>query len=181
MLAIVIATITLLGILAATGWLIWNLVSSLQSTAGGAYYVPLEEEVSSHMLQLAGIKPGDIVCDLGCGDGRNLIQAVQRYGARGIGAEIAVLPYVRATQQIRKLGLTDRITIYQDNLFQVNLSPVDVLVLYLSPQLLGKLVPKIKAECKPGTRIVCARYSLPHMTPQIVDETTLYPIYLYQI
>lgn len=176
-----ILIIILIGSVAALIWLISNFTSALQSSTGGAYFVPLEEEVSNKMMELADIKPGEMVYDLGCGDARNLITAVMRYGAQGYGIEVAILPYFRGRQQVKLLGLEDKITIRQDNFFNVNLGGADVIVLNLSTKLNNKLLAKIKAECKPGTRILSARFPFSHLEPEMVDNSTIYPIFRYLI
>src|SRR5687768_13043325 len=96
------------------------------------------------MLKLAAVKPGDRVYDLGCGDGRIVITAARRYGARGIGVEIDPALVRRARANVRRHRLEDKVVIKQADIFQIDFSDADVVALYLLPELNVRLLPQLR-------------------------------------
>ena len=147
-----------------------------------APWVPLWRKEIRRMLRLAAVKPGEIVYDLGCGDGRIIILAAQEFGASSVGFEIAVLPYFLAYIRIWLLGLRPKVSLKFRNFYQQNLAAADVICLFLTPAAMRKLKPKLQTETKSGCRIVSYAFKLPDWPPARVDrpdeKTT--PIYLYQ-
>jgi len=140
-------------------------------------YVPTPPEVVDAMLKLAGVKAGDVVYDLGCGDGRIVIAAVQKYGARGIGIDIDPQRIKEATANAQKAGVADRVKFMQADLFETNISEASVVTLYLLPSLNLKLQPKLMRELKPGTRIVSHSFDMGAWKPdqeQTVDGRHIY-------
>ena len=125
-----------------------------------AVFVGTPYDVVSAMLQMADIKKTDLVYDLGCGDGRMLVLAAQKYGTRGIGYEIDPKFVVLARRNVSKNNVQDLVKIIQEDIFTLNLENVDVMPLYLHPDMLVRLMPQIE-KMKPGSRIVCHEYSLP--------------------
>jgi len=126
----------------------------------GGPYVPTPDTVVERMLELAGVGAEDIVYDLGSGDGRLVIEAARRYGARGIGVEreARLVDLARAAAASAKVA--DRVSFRQGDLFDTDLRGATVVTLYLLPPLLERLVPKLRAELVPGARIVSHDYPL---------------------
>lgn len=140
---IILAIIVLLLALSAT-WT--NLV--------GAPWVPTSMKLVHRMLKLAEVGPDDIVYDLGCGDGRTIITAARRYGARAVGIEIDPLRYIWCQLLITVLGLRDRVKILYGNFFNHDLSEATVLTCYLLQDTNDKLLEKLEDELSFGARIV---------------------------
>jgi SAM-dependent methyltransferase len=123
-------------------------------------YVPTPPEVVAEMLKLADIKPGDVVYDLGSGDGRIVISAVKDFGAtRGVGIDLDPARTTEATANALAAGVAGRVTFLTQDLFASDFSEASVVAVYLLPQLLERLMPKLRA-LKPGTRIVSHNYDL---------------------
>jgi predicted RNA methylase len=112
------------------------------------------------ICKLAKIKKGDLIYDLGCGDGTALITAAKDFGAKGVGIEIDPLRYWIAKTRIQKNGLSKSLNVVRDNFFAQNIKDADVIFVYLIPKTLEKLLPKFKKELKKGTRIVSFVYEI---------------------
>lgn len=110
------------------------------------------------MLQLAQLQPGETVYDLGSGDGRVLIVAAREFNANGVGLEIDPLRTLLSQLTLHWLGLGHRARVVRVNLFNVSLAEADVVTLYLLPKAVARLAPKLKAELKPGARVVTLTY-----------------------
>jgi SAM-dependent methyltransferase len=132
-----------------------------------AVFVGTPYDVVSMMLQMADVKKTDLVYDLGCGDARMPVLAAQKYGARGIGYEIDPELVIRARQNAEKNNVHDLVKVIQADIFTLDLGDVDVMPLYLHPDMLVRLMPQVE-KMKPGSRIVCHEYGLPGIIP---DET----------
>ena len=133
-------------------------------------YVPTPQVVVDRMLELAQIKPGDTVIDLGSGDGRIMITAAQRYGARGFGVELNPRLVESSNEAAKTAGVADRVKFLQQDLFKTDFREADVLTLYLLPDVNMALRPKILADLKPGTRVVSHDYGMGVWRPE-VEET----------
>lgn len=145
-------------------------------------YVPSPPEVVEKMLELAGVTSRDVVYDLGCGDGRMLIAAVKKFGARkAVGYEIRKDLYEELVKTIEREGLSKRIIVYNEDLLNANLSEATVLTLFLTTTANEKIKPKLEAELKPGTRIVSHEFTFKGWVPQKVAELSWHRIYLYVI
>lgn len=126
-----------------------------QEPATLVQWVPTPFEIVRKMLELARVSSNDIVYDLGCGDARMLIMAVEDFGARkAVGYEIRKGLYQRSKQKVQYQNLQDRITLIRGNLLDADISKASVIVLYLSPKANERLRPKLEKEAKSGTRIV---------------------------
>ncbi|MET0327500.1 MAG: class I SAM-dependent methyltransferase [Luteimonas sp.] len=141
-------------------------------------YVPTPEPVVDAMLNLAGVKEGDVLYDLGSGDGRIPIAAAKRFGVRGVGIDINPVRVREANANAQDAGVTDLVTFKEADLFQEDISDASVVTLYLLQSLNVKLRPKLLAELKPGTRIVSHAFDMadqwePEQT-QEVDGTRIY-------
>jgi 16S rRNA G966 N2-methylase RsmD len=124
----------------------------------GGPYVPTPGDVVERMLQLAGVRANDIVYDLGSGDGRLVIEAARRYGARGVGVEREARLVEMARKAAAEAKVANRVSFTQGDLFETDLRSATVLTLYLLPRLLKQLLPKLRAELAPGVRIVSHDY-----------------------
>lgn len=123
-------------------------------------FVPTPPEVVTEMLKLAQVKPGDVVYDLGSGDGRIVIAAVKDFGAsRGVGIDLDPARTAEAAANARAAGVADRVTFVTQDLFASNFSEASVVAVYLLPQMLQRLVPAFRA-LTPGTRIVSHNYDM---------------------
>ncbi len=137
-------------------------------------YVPTPQAVVDRMLAVAEVSAGDTVIDLGSGDGRIMITAAQRHGARGFGVEIDPRLVQRSNEAARRLGVSDRVKFLRQDLFNTDFHEANVLTLYLLPDVNIALRPKILAELKPGTRVVSHDYDMREWRPD-VQETVSAP------
>jgi len=133
-------------------------------------YVPTPEVIVERMLRMAKVGKDDLVYDLGCGDGRIVITAAQKYGARGVGYDLNPQRINESNANAVKAGVADRVRFVQGDLFQADLSGATVVTLYLLPDVNLKLRPKLLAELKPGTRVVSHNYGMGDWEPKEVAE-----------
>ena len=126
----------------------------------GGPYVPTPDAVVDRMLELASVRRDDLVVDLGSGDGRMVIEAARRYGARGRGVERDARLVELARTAAEKAKVADRVSFTQGDIFEFDLRGATVVTLYLLPRLLVQLLPKLRAELAPGARIVSHDYPL---------------------
>jgi len=123
-------------------------------------YVPTPDDVVSKMLSMAQVRPGDVVYDLGSGDGRIVIAAVREFGAtRGVGLEIDPQRLREANDNAKVAGVVDRVQFRDEDLFTADLGEATVVTMYLLPAINARLYPKLRA-LKPGTRIVSHNYDI---------------------
>ena len=141
--------------------------------------------VVNEMLRLAAVTADDIVYDLGSGDGRIVIAAARDRGARGVGFEIDPDLVAQATERARRLGLAERVTFHQDDLFKADLREATVVTLYLSPDLNRRLRPKLLEELRPGSRIVSHNFDMGDWTPtrtiQVTSNEGTHTLYLWVV
>jgi len=128
-------------------------------------YVPTPWVIVQEMLKLADIRGEDVVYDLGSGDGRLVITAAKRFGARGVGVELQRELVEMARVGAEREGVADRVKFVQGDLFETDIRSANVVMLYLLPRFVTRLVPKFRAELKPGTRIVSHDYPLAPWPP----------------
>jgi ribosomal protein L11 methylase PrmA len=145
----------------------------------GAPWHPLMPGTIRRILRFAEVQPGEIVCDLGCGEGRVLITAAKEFSARAIGVDIDPLKILLARLLGKINGVSDRVNIVRGNLFDFDPGSADVIYLYLTHQALDKLFPEIFKKLKPSVRIVSYRFCLRGMTPEKVSEDKT--LFLYQL
>lgn len=146
----------------------------------GAPFVPTPMEAAARMAAVAGLKPGDTVYDLGCGDGRVVWLAVRDYGAKGTGYELSPLVWLLA--QARRLLWRSGAGIRFGDFRRANLSAADAVFCYLLPDSLAKLEPKLGAELKKGARVVLYRFPLPGWRPKarVDGPAGTQPVWLYE-
>jgi len=147
--------------------LLWTVPRAPARTPDVAF-VPTPEVVAYEMLQLAGATAGDVVYDLGSGDGRIPILAAQKYGARGVGIELDPRLVEMSRQVARDVQLTDRVTFIEQDVLEAELSSASIVILYLAPSLNAKLERKLRRELRPGTRIVSRRFPIGTWPPDRV-------------
>jgi precorrin-6B methylase 2 len=123
-------------------------------------YVPTPPEVVTAMLKVAKVTKGDVVYDLGCGDGRIVVTAARDFGARGIGIDIDPQRIKEAKENVAQNKVGDRVMIKQADLFEADFSDATVVTLYLLPSLNKKLRPKLWKELKPGSRVVSHAFDM---------------------
>jgi len=129
-------------------------------------YVPTPDLVVQEMLRLASVKAGDVVYDLGCGDGRIVIAAAKQYGARGVGIDINPERIKESNENTARAGVGDRVRFTAQDLFEADLSDATVVTLYLLPSVNLKLRPKLLRELKPGTRVVSHAFRMGDWKPE---------------
>lgn len=141
-----------------------------QDGKGDVIYVPTPQVAVDEMLRLAKVTKNDFVIDLGSGDGRIVITAAKKFGARGMGVDLDTVLLKRARDGANREGVADRIQFVEQNLFETDLSRATVITSYLLPEMNEKLRPKILA-LKPGTRVVAHDYDMGEWQPD--EEKTL--------
>jgi SAM-dependent methyltransferase len=129
------------------------------------YFAGTPQPIVEAMLDLAHVGPTDVVYDLGSGDGRIVILAAQKYGARGVGVEIDPRLVSIARQVARDGGVADRVSFVEGDLFKTDLSPATVVTMWLSANINAQLEPKLRRELRPGARIVSHQFSIAGWKP----------------
>jgi predicted RNA methylase len=149
-----------------------------------APYIPTPESIVDRMLDAAHIKAGEVVYDLGSGDGRVVIAAVQKYGAKAVGVEIRPDLCRQAQARIKSLGLEDRVTMVEGSALRVDLSPADVVTMYFLTTSNERMKPNLE-RMKPGSRVVSNEFPIKGWKPvEVVHVKTGsmdHSIYVYQI
>jgi len=130
-----------------------------QDGKGDVVYVPTPQVVVDEMLKMGKVGPKDFLIDLGSGDGRIVITAAKKLGARGFGVDLDTYLLKIANASAKKEGVSDRAQFVEQNLFETDLSPATVITTYLLPEMNAKLRPRLLA-LKPGTRVVAHDYSM---------------------
>jgi len=147
-----------------------------------APFVQTPLEVAKKMLDLSQIRTGEVLYDLGCGDGRLIILAAKEIGAKATGVELREDLIERARTEIKKLNLEDKVSVIQGNFFDVAISDADVVTLYLTSSANERLRPKLEAELKPGARVVSHDFKVPGWKPSAVyNELLGHTIYAYRM
>jgi len=144
-------------------------------------FVPTPQEVVDEMLRLANVKKGDVLYDLGSGDGRIPITAARKYGVRGVGIDIDPQRIAEANENAKRSGVADLVKFRQEDLFKANFREATVVTLYLLPDLNEKLRPKLWAELKPGTRIVSHQFEMGKWKPEKTVELNGRTIYFWTV
>lgn len=143
-------------------------------------FIPTPSVAIDALLDLAEVSGSDVMYDLGCGDGQILITAAIRYPLCGIGIDIDPQRIQEAQEKARSLGVSDRISFRQENLFESTFADATVVILYLLPHLNLRLRPALFRQLQPGTRIISVDFDMGDWLPErvvkldIEEETTLY-------
>jgi SAM-dependent methyltransferase len=137
-------------------------------------YVPTPQPVVEAMLKLAGVKPGDVVYDLGCGDGRIVITAVKQFGAkRGVGIDLDPVRVKESIENAKKAGVSDRVEFKQGDVLKLeSVADANVVTLYLLPSVNQKLAPMLRKTLKPGSRIVSHDFKMGDWEPDRKEEVS---------
>ncbi len=149
-----------------------------------APYVASPARVVERMLELAKIKPGETLYDLGCGDGRILIAAVEKYRVKAVGVEISPRLATKASASIEKAGLKSQARVIQGDLLNVDFTGADVVTIYLETKLNSELRPQLEKYLKSGARVVSHDYEIPGWKAAKVDRidgSQKHVIYLYEM
>lgn len=151
-----------------------------------APYVPTPDAVVDQMLRAAEVTGKDVLYDLGSGDGRILFSAAEGFGAKAVGIEINETLCRQTELRARELGVEDRVSVIQQDVFDVDLSPATVVTVYLLSSSNDKLKPKLEAELKPGSRVVSHDFQfrgwLPEKTVEAaVDGPRKHRVYVYRM
>ena len=144
-------------------------------------FVPTPHEVVEEMLRLAQVRKGDLLYDLGSGDGRIPVTAAKKYGIRAVGIDIDPERIVEAKENARKNGVTGLVQFRQEDLFKADFHEASVVTLYLLPDLNVKLRPRLLAELKPGTRIVSHQFDMGTWKPEKKIDLNGRTIYLWTV
>jgi ribosomal protein L11 methylase PrmA len=144
-------------------------------------FVPTPHEVVDDMLRLANVRKGDVLYDLGSGDGRIAIAAAKKYGIKAVGIDIDPQRIREATENARKAGVTDLVQFRQEDLFKADFREATVVTLYLLPDLNVKLRPRLWGELKPGTRVVSHQFDMGNWKPEKRLESSGRTVYFWTI
>jgi SAM-dependent methyltransferase len=176
----IIITLIVLGSLVALKLLVaFSLVSVFPITRGAMFHPSARVRVRT-FLDHVPMKAGDLLIDIGCGDGRVLREAARRYGVRAVGFEVNPLAYALA--RVRTFGIK-KIEIRWRDFWNVNIRDADVVFCYLFPDVMERLATKLEAELRPGTRVISCNFPLPgwRHSEVLYPESSLHgdPIYCY--
>jgi SAM-dependent methyltransferase len=145
-------------------------------------YVPTLPEIVDEMLRLANVGKNDVVYDLGCGDGRLIIAAVKKFGAkRGVGVDIDPERIRESNENALAAGVQHRVKFFEQDLFKTNIREATVVMLYLLPEVNLRLRPKLLAELKPGTRVVSNSFDMGDWKYEKIAFVGEQPIYFWTI
>jgi tRNA G37 N-methylase Trm5 len=144
-------------------------------------FVPTPQEVVDKMLAMAKVGKGDVLYDLGSGDGRIPVTAAKRFGIRAVGIDIDPQRISEADENARRNGVSHLVQFKREDLFKTKFSDATVVTLYLLPDLNVKLRPRLLSELKPGTRIVSHQFGMGTWQPEQKVELNGRTIYLWTI
>jgi protein-L-isoaspartate O-methyltransferase len=150
-----------------------------------APYVVSPQNIVDRMLEMAALKPGETVYDLGSGDGRILITAVQRFHAKAVGIELSDTLVQTSTERILKLGLENEARVIHGDLLKTDLSPADVVTIYLMTDSNEMLRPNLEKYLHAGARVVSHEYAVPGWKAKEIEKAEPdvhgHWIYLYRM
>ncbi len=151
--------------------------ADLPERAPDVPYVPTSQTLVNAMLELASVRPGDVVYDLGSGDGRIVVTAAKRYGVHGVGIDINPERIQEAEANARAAGVQRLTEFRQEDIFKTDIGEASVVTMYLLPSVNNRMKPKLLRDLKPGTRIVSHAFDIEGWEPLRtieVEGTTLY-------
>jgi hypothetical protein len=153
--------------------------SDLPERAPDVPYVPTPQGVVDAMLELADVKPGDVLYDLGSGDGRIVVTAAQRFGVRGVGIDINPERVQEAEANAKAANVEQLTDFRQEDLFKSDFGEATVVTMYLLPSVNNRLKPKLLKDLKPGTRIVSHAFDIEGWEPDRIVEADGSTLYLW--
>lgn len=133
-------------------------------------FVETPDEVVDMMLKMAGVDSSDLLYDLGCGNGKIVIAAAQKYGTRGVGIDLNPVRISESVQAAEEAGVTDKVRFYEQDIFEADFSQATVVTLYLLERVNRKLRPRILNELRPGTRVVSHDFNMGDWKPDSVES-----------
>lgn len=139
-------------------------------------FVPTPQEAVEKMLELAQLKKGDVLYDLGCGDGRIVVTAAKKYGVKAVGFDVDPERIKESLANVKTNGVENLVTIKKQDIFTLDLSEANVVTLYLLPSLNAKLIPQLQ-KMKPGSRVVSYSFDMAGAKPDTTikhGHTTIY-------
>jgi SAM-dependent methyltransferase len=155
------------------------LMSLVWTNSRGGPWVPTSRALVHRMLAMAEVRPGELVYDLGCGDGRVLVAAARGFGARAVGIELDFSRFLWSLAMIAVLGLWRRVRVVRGDLFRQDLRDADVVVTYLLQATNDRLQAKLLRELRPGARVISNTFTFSGIPLVRCDEE--YRLYLYRI
>lgn len=157
-------------------------LAQYEESKGDVPWVPTPDEVMDTLFRMAKLTPRDVVYDLGSGDGRVVIYAAKKFGARGVGIEIEGHRVKEARAAARAAGVAGRVRFIEQDLFNADIRIATVVFLYLYTAVMKRLKPKLFAELKPGTRVVAYQFNgMGDWQPAQVDRSHHHPAYLWTV
>jgi SAM-dependent methyltransferase len=144
-------------------------------------FVPTPNEVVEAMLKLGGVKGGDVLYDLGCGDGRIVVAAAQKFGARATGIDIDPERIKEANENAKRAGVENKVRFLQQNLFDADVHDATIVTLYLLPDVNLKLRPILLKQLKPGARIVSHQFDMGDWQPDKKIDLDWRTVYLWTV
>lgn len=144
-------------------------------------YVPTPQAVVDAMLKMADVHKGDVLYDLGSGDGRIVVTAARNFGVRGVGIDINPVRIAEANANAKASGVTNLVAFKNEDLFEADIKEASVVTLYLLTSLNLKLRPKLLQDLKPGTRIVSQTFDMGDWKPEKEDMVEGHNIYLWRV
>jgi SAM-dependent methyltransferase len=168
----------------AAAFLLPHMVATAEKSLDELPYVPYvstPEAVVDEMLEIAKVGAKDIVYDLGSGDGRIVIAAAKRFGARGVGIEIDPDLIRESNENAGQAGVAHLVRFVEGDFFIADLHEATVVTLYLLPEVNRQLLPKLRAELRPGTRIVSYKYDLGDWAPEKTVRVSRGTVYYWVV
>jgi SAM-dependent methyltransferase len=161
----------------AISWLVIVLTAYLVPLAHGLPPTPTQPGRIRKALKLANLQPGEIIYDLGAGDGRVLVMAAKEFGAKAVGIEAGPVQCAQAWMKARFNGVSSQVRVKRGNFFKSDLSEADVVFAYLTSDYVLRLEEQLLAQLKPGARIVTISFDFPNWEPAVFDNREL--IFMY--
>lgn len=156
-------------------------LAAQEEVRGEVPYVPTPPEVVEAMLNLAEVRKGDVLYDLGCGDGRIVVMAAQKFQARGTGIDINPVRIKEALENARQAGVAAQVRFMEKNLFDADVHDASVVTLYLLPDVNVRLRPILLKQLKAGTRIVSNSFDMGEWKPDKKIEAHGRTLYLWKV
>ena len=144
-------------------------------------FVPTPQEVVDQMLKMANVHKGDVLYDLGCGDGRTVVTAAKEFGIKAVGVDINPQRIKESQENAKNAGVTNLVSFRNEDLFETDIKEASVVTLYLLPSLNVKLRPRLWKELKPGSRIVSHDFDMGDWPPEKTVELDGHTIYMWTV
>jgi len=156
-------------------------IAQYDDFGGDVPYVPTPPAIVEAMLKLGQIRNSDFVIDLGCGDGRIVVMAAEKFGARGIGYDLNPERISEANENAKRAGVVDRVKFVEKNLFEADIHEATLVTLYLLPDVNLKLRPRLLRDLKLGSRIVSNSFNMGDWMPDQKVEVAGKTLYFWEV